>query len=48
MNAEVVGDGVHVQEPEHEQSDRDHADEHEQDQDEAGDSVRRKMALATG
>ena len=46
MDAEVVGDGVHVQEPKDEQRNRDRADEGEHNQDEPRDSVGRKALRA--
>ena len=42
VDAEVVGDGVHVQEPKDEPSDGDRADECERNQDKARDSVGRE------
>lgn len=47
MDAEVVGDDVHVQEPKDEQRDSGHADECEHNQDEARESVGRKVSRPT-
>jgi hypothetical protein len=47
LDTEVVGDGVHVQEPKDEQHDGDHADKCERDQDKARDSVGREVSRAT-
>jgi hypothetical protein len=47
VDAEVVGDDLHVQEPKDEQRYSDHADECEHDQDEAGESVGREVSRAT-
>jgi hypothetical protein len=47
VDAEVVGDDVHVQEPKDEQRDSGHADECEHNQDEARESVGRKVSWPT-
>ena len=47
MDAEVVGDDLHVQEPKDEQRDSDHADEGKHNQDEARKPVRREVSRAT-
>ena len=47
MDAEVVGDDVHVQEPKDEQRGSGHADECEHNQDEARESVGREVSRAT-
>jgi hypothetical protein len=47
VDAEVAGDGVHVQEPKDEQGGGDHADECERNQDEARDQVGRDVSRAT-
>ena len=47
MDAEVVGDGLHVQEPEDEQRESDHADECEHTQDGARKSVGCEVSRAT-
>jgi hypothetical protein len=48
VDAEVVGDDLHVQEPKDEQRESDDADECEHNQDEAGESVGREVSRATG
>ena len=48
VDAEVVGDAVHVQEPKDEQRNRDRADECERNQDEARDSVGRELLRRRG
>lgn len=47
VDAEVVGDGVHVQEPKDEERDGDRGDERARNQDKARDSVGRKASRAT-
>ena len=47
VDAEVVGDDLHVQEPKDEQRESDHADECEHNQDEARKSVGREVSRAT-
>jgi hypothetical protein len=47
VDAEVAGDGVHVQEPKDEQRGGDHAGECERNQDEARDQVGRDVSRAT-
>jgi len=47
VDAEVVGDGVYVQEPKDEEPDGDHADECEHNQDEARDQAGRDVSWAT-
>jgi hypothetical protein len=42
----VLGDRVHVQEPKHQQHDRDHADQTEHDQGQRPDSIGREVPLA--
>jgi len=47
VNAEVLGDAVHAQEPENEQRDGERADECEHNQDELRESVGREVSRAT-
>jgi hypothetical protein len=47
VDAEVVGDELHIQEPKDEQRECGHADECEHNQDEARESVRREVSRAT-
>ena len=47
MDAEVVGDELHVQEPKDEQRESDHSDECEHNQDEARKPVGREVSRAT-
>ena len=47
VDAEVIGDGVHIQEPKHEQRDGDDPDERERNQDQARELVPREALSAT-